>query len=108
MAAFRIEDAKLTNIGPARCAVLRSWGIDTAADIDEAKIAAIPGFGRYLTDKLVIWRDTKENTFVPITGTIIDPPDVQRVDRRLAARRTKLMKDLREKITESSDVWAIT
>ena len=45
LATFRIEDAKLTNIGPARCAVLRSWGIDTAADVDEAKIADIPGFG---------------------------------------------------------------
>src|SRR5262249_21356286 len=100
LGAFRIEDAKLTKIGPARCAVLRSWGIDTAADIDEAKIVAIPGFGKYLTDKLVIWRDMKEKTFVPITGTIIDPHDVQRVDRRLAARRTKLMKDLREKITK--------
>jgi hypothetical protein len=100
LGAFRIEDAKLTNFGPARCAVLRSWGVDTAADIDGAKIAAIPGFGKYLTDKLVLWRDTKEKAFIPITGTIIDPHDVQGVDRRLAARRTKLMKYLREKITE--------
>ena len=100
LGAFRIEDAKLENIGPARCAVLRSWGIDTAADIDEAKIAAIPGFGKNLTDKLVIWRAMKEKIFVPKTGAVIDPHDVQRIDRRLAARRTKLMKDLREKITE--------
>ena len=43
LATFRIEAAKLPNIGPARCAVLRSWGIDTAADVDEGKIADIPG-----------------------------------------------------------------
>ena len=57
---FRIEDAKLNNIGPARCAVLRSWGIDTAADVDDAKIAEIPGFGKSLTDKLVLWRERRE------------------------------------------------
>lgn len=100
LGGFRIEDAKLSNIGPARCAVLRSWGIDTAADIDEAKIAAIPGFGKNLTDKLVIWRAMKEKIFVPHTGAVIDPHDVQRIDRRLAARRTKLMKELRERISE--------
>jgi hypothetical protein len=100
LGTFRIEDAKLTNIGPARCAVLRSWGIDTAADIDEDKITAIPGFGKYLTDKLLIWRAFKEKNFVPNTAAVIDPHDVQRIDRRLAARRANLMKDLREKISE--------
>lgn len=43
LGSLRIEDAKLPNIGPARCVVLRSWGIDTAADIDDAKIGEIPG-----------------------------------------------------------------
>jgi DNA-binding helix-hairpin-helix protein with protein kinase domain len=100
LGTLRIEDAKLANIGPARCAVLRSWGIDTAADIDEAKIATIPGFGKNLTDKLVIWRDMKAKNFFPSTTPILDPHDVQRIDRKLAARRVKLMKDLREKITE--------
>lgn len=97
---FRIEDAKLNNIGPARCAVLRSWGIDTAADVDEAKISEIPGFGKNLTDKLVIWREMKEKAFSPNIAAIIDPLEVQRIDRQLAARRTKLMKELREKIAE--------
>ena len=31
---------------------------------------------------------------------IVDPLDVQRIDRQLAARRTKLMKELRERIAE--------
>ena len=100
LAGFRIEAAKLTNIGPARCAVLRSWGIDTAADVDEAKIADIPGFGKNLTDKLVIWRDMKEKAFVYNAAAIVDPLEVQRIDRQLAARRTKLMKELRERISE--------
>ena len=100
LAGFRIETAKLSNIGPARCAVLRSWGIDTAADVDEAKIADIPGFGKNLTDKLVIWRDMKEKAFAYNALPIVDPLEVQRIERQLAARRTKLMKELRERIAE--------
>jgi hypothetical protein len=71
-----------------------------AADIDETKVAATPGFGKNLTDRLAIWRAMKEKIFVPHTGAVIDPHDVQRIDRRLAARRAKLMKDVRKKITE--------
>lgn len=117
LGAFRIEDAKLQNIGPARCAVLRSWGFDTAADVDEAKIAEIPGFGKNLTDKLVIWRELKEKAFAPNAVSIVDPLEVQHIDRQLAASRTKLMKELREKvglveqrmggyITERAALWA--
>ena len=97
---FRIEDAKLHNIGPARCAVLRSWGVDTAADVDDAKIAEIPGFGKNLTDKLVLWRERHEKAFAYNAASVIDPLEVQRIDRQLASRRTKLMKELRERITE--------
>ena len=32
---------------------------------------------------------------------IVDPLEVQRIDRQLAARRTKLMKELRERIAEA-------
>ena len=85
LATFRIEAAKLPNIGPARCAVLRSWGIDTAADVDEGKIADIPGFGRSLTDKLVIWRDMREKTFIYNAASIVDPLEVQRMEARTAS-----------------------
>lgn len=100
LGALRIEDAKLPGIGPARCVVLRSWGIDTAADIDAEKILEIPGFGASLTDKLVGWRQSKVDGFVPSTATTIDPLEVQRIDRQLAARRTKLMTELRERIAD--------
>jgi len=100
LAGFRIEAAKLTNIGPARCAVLRSWGIDTAADVDEGRIADIPGFGKNPTDKLVIWCDMKQKAFVYNAVAIANPLEVQRIDRQLAGRRTKLMKEMRERISE--------
>jgi DNA-binding helix-hairpin-helix protein with protein kinase domain len=97
---FRIEDAGLHNIGPARCAVLRSWGIDTAAEVDAAKIGEIPGFGRNLTDRLVNWRWGREQNFKFMPLAIADPLEVQKLDRELAAQRIKLMKELRTGIAE--------
>ena len=52
--------------------MLRSWGIDTAADVDAGKIADIPGFGKNLTDKLVIWRDMKDKAFNYNAAPIVD------------------------------------
>jgi DNA-binding helix-hairpin-helix protein with protein kinase domain len=92
---FRIEDARLYNLGPARCAVLRSWGVDTAADVTPAKVAEIPGFGRNLTDRIVSWADGLQRQFRFEAGSTVDPLEVQKLDRELAGRRIKLMKELR-------------
>jgi DNA-binding helix-hairpin-helix protein with protein kinase domain len=94
-----IEQAKLFNIGPARCAVLRSWGIETAADIDEAKLDDIPGFGRNLRDRLVAWKEGLERSFVFVPPTLTQQPrDREDFDRELSARRIKLMTELRSEI----------
>lgn len=98
---YRIEAARLPNIGPARCAVLRSWGIDTAADIEEARILEIPGFGTALTNTLVSWRRLKEQSFTPNTNPVVDPLELHRIDRELACRRITLMKMLRSRIMET-------
>jgi DNA-binding helix-hairpin-helix protein with protein kinase domain len=95
---FRIEDARLYNLGPARCAVLRSWGIDTAADLTPEKVAEIPGFGRNLTDRIVSWADGVQRRFRFEAGSTVDPLEVQKLDRELAGRRIKLMKELRNAI----------
>ena len=101
LATFRIEGAKLANIGPARCAVLRSWGIDTAADVDESQDRRHPrlrqepdGQARHLA------RHEGQGVSSTMPAPVIDPLEVQRIDRQLAARRTKLMRELRERIVE--------
>jgi DNA-binding helix-hairpin-helix protein with protein kinase domain len=98
LAQFRIEDAGLFNIGAARIAVLRSWGVETAAEIDEEKVGSIPGFRRNLTERLVNWREGLEQRFYFEPAAITDPRDVQQIDRELAARRTRYMKELRPEI----------
>ncbi len=92
---FRIEDAGLFNIGAARVAVLRSWGVETAAEIEDGKITGIPGFGRNLTERLVNWREALERRFHFEPAAVADPRNVQRLDRELAARRARYMKELR-------------
>jgi DNA-binding helix-hairpin-helix protein with protein kinase domain len=88
----------LFNIGAARMAVLRSWGVETAAEIEEEKVGSIPGFGRNLTERLVNWREGLEQRFRFEPAAVTDPRDVQRIDRELAARRTRYMKELRPAI----------
>lgn len=100
LGSLRFEDAKVPNIGAARCVVVRPWGIDTATDIDDATVAEIPGFGRSLTDKLMVRRMMREKYFTPSTTVIVAPLDVQRINRYFAVRRSKLVKDLRERIAE--------
>jgi DNA-binding helix-hairpin-helix protein with protein kinase domain len=92
---YRIEDGRLHNIGVARCVVLRSWGIETAAEVDGTKITTIPGFGRNLTDRLVNWRWGLEQNFKFTPMSLTDPIEVQKLDRELAARRIRLVKELR-------------
>ena len=42
---FFIDQAAISGVGPGRKAVLRSFGIETAADVSEAKVSAVRGFG---------------------------------------------------------------
>jgi DNA-binding helix-hairpin-helix protein with protein kinase domain len=53
---FAIANAKIPKIGSARKAVLRSFGIETAADVDQRKISAIQGFGPTL-----VWVSVQSN-----------------------------------------------
>ncbi|MFA5331265.1 MAG: hypothetical protein WC342_02695 [Methanoregula sp.] len=64
-------------IGENRKAALRSFGIETAADISRPKIMSIPGFDETAIEALVTWRAQMENMFIfdPSKGT--SPSDVQ-------------------------------
>jgi DNA-binding helix-hairpin-helix protein with protein kinase domain len=91
--AEKARDAELFNIGAARLAVLRSWGIESAAEIHQEKIGDIPGFGRNLTERLINWRQGLDRKFHFEVAVVTDPLKVQRIDRELAARRTQATLD---------------
>lgn len=60
---FFVESAEIPGVGPARSATLRSFGIETAADIEIQRVRRVPGFGEVLTAALVNWRRECERRF---------------------------------------------
>lgn len=60
---FRIQDAGIGGIGPSKIAKLRSFGIETAADVSSRVVMAVPGFGKHYTSKMVSWRKHHEAAF---------------------------------------------
>ena len=64
LAGIVIADNKIEAIGPTRKVVLRSYGIETAADIEENRLWRIPGFGSGLIGNLLAWRKDREARFV--------------------------------------------
>ncbi|MDD1702980.1 MAG: hypothetical protein LUQ31_08390 [Methanoregula sp.] len=71
------DSSSFPRIGENRKAALRSFGIETAADISRPKLMSIPGFDDPIIDSLVTWRTQMENLFVfdPSKGT--SPSDIQ-------------------------------
>jgi DNA-binding helix-hairpin-helix protein with protein kinase domain len=87
---FAIADARISGIGRAKVATLSAYGIDTAADIDPGRIAAIPGFGPVTIRKLMGWRKHHEKGFVfdPTLGP--DAASLQIVEREIAQKRSRI------------------
>ena len=92
---FRIDKARISGIGHARMITLRSYGIETAADVTSNAILSVHGFGPAYTAKLLAWRDSIERRFVfdPTRG--VDPADRQAVEREVDGIRLKLEQELR-------------
>jgi DNA-binding helix-hairpin-helix protein with protein kinase domain len=91
----RIDRGNIAGIGVGRVATLRSYGIETAADVTPAALAHTPGFGPMLTGRLLDWRRSIEKQFVFDATRGVDPADVADLERRLETRRRELEKDLR-------------
>ena len=84
---YFIADHAILNIGPGRKAVLVSFGIETAADIEHHRIRTIKGFGPALTNDLLQWRKNMESAFVFDASKGIDPSDIRALDQKFSQRR---------------------
>jgi DNA-binding helix-hairpin-helix protein with protein kinase domain len=93
---FHIDRATIPNIGPGRKAMLASYGIETAADIERARIMGISGFGESLTRNLLDWRKGYEKNFRFNPSESIDPTDAAAVERDITTRRQKLLQALQQ------------
>ncbi len=91
---YPIASAKISSIGPAKIAVLGSYGIDTAGDIDHRKVMAIPGFGEATTRKLIVWRQQLEARFRFDPNRAIAPSDIIEVTRDIGIQGARLEQDV--------------
>ena len=87
---FVIANAKIPKIGSARKAVLRSFGIETAADIDLGRISGIQGFGPTLVSSLTGWQRALVARFVFNPNEPINPRDLSALKAKIASRKSEL------------------
>ncbi|WP_198088631.1 helix-hairpin-helix domain-containing protein [Variovorax sp. E3] len=92
---FFIDDASIAGLGPAKKAALRSFGVETAADVDWESVMAVRGFGQKLTATVMAWRAQCESSFRFDGSPKALQVDIARVKSTTAAERAKLEADLR-------------
>ena len=93
---FPIRSARISGIGPVKTAVLISFGIETAADVDPASVQRIPGFGDVMTGMLVAWRRGYESRFIyDRTPNAQDVADEKAVRERFEIEKARLESTIR-------------
>ena len=82
-----IDQVKIKGIGNARKLTLKSYGIETAADIDYYRIVGISGFGAATANALQDWRRRVEAKFHFNSSQSVDPADVNAIRAEFATKR---------------------
>ena len=95
---FIIAHAKIPKIGSGRKAVLASFGIETAADIEQYKISAIQGFGPTLIASLMEWRQNLTKKFVFNASEPINQNDLAALRSRISNQKIELDKKIRASV----------
>ena len=90
---------------------LKSYGIETAADVNYHRVVAITGFGHTTAKSLLAWRQKLESAFRFDPNKAVDPADVAAIKVEFAVKRTVLEARARQTISRlqkaASDAIAI-
>ena len=92
--SYEIANAKIPGVGKAKVATLLSYGIETAADIDEARITAIAGFGPRTAANMLAFRKPCEAAFRFDANRAVEPSHIAAMDGMLAQRRARIEAEL--------------
>jgi len=87
---YFIDTATISGVGSAKKTALRSFGIETAADVTWNKVIAVKGFGEVLTRAVVDWRKACERRFVFNPNIAVTEADKNAVRARIATRKRTL------------------
>jgi DNA-binding helix-hairpin-helix protein with protein kinase domain len=91
---FFIKQAVWPRIPKSALSALYSYGIETAADVNERDVRDVPGFGEVRTHILMDWRRTKEAGFHFDPTKALHSTQLQQEERRLGAERRQKERDL--------------
>ena len=91
---FLIERAEIPGVGQSRKAALRSFGIETAADVTRDRVRQVYGFGPTLTRAMVSWGARCEQGFRFDPSKTLVEADIYAVRSKYAARSAALEKIL--------------
>jgi DNA-binding helix-hairpin-helix protein with protein kinase domain len=89
-----IDRASIPGVGPAKTTALRSFGIETAADVDRYRVLQVRGFGEQLTQRMLAWRTQCERRFRFNPGDPSLKADEARLRNHYAARRAEIYRGL--------------
>jgi DNA-binding helix-hairpin-helix protein with protein kinase domain len=90
-----IDEASIPGVGLAKKATLRSFGIETAADVTRQNVAAVKGFGQVLTRSVMAWRYSCERRFVFDPSIAVTDADKSAVRAKIEARKRTIETSLR-------------
>jgi DNA-binding helix-hairpin-helix protein with protein kinase domain len=95
-----IRSASISGVGVAKKASLRSFGIETAADIEWSRVIRVSGFGPLLTQTMLDWRSQCESRFRFDPSRAVAQADRDAIRSSILGRRwqleTALVKGLHE------------
>jgi DNA-binding helix-hairpin-helix protein with protein kinase domain len=82
-----LDSANIAGVGPARKASLRSFGIETAADVTKSRVMQVQGFGESLTRAVLDWKASCERGFRFNPATAVSGADRSAVRAKYAAKQ---------------------
>jgi DNA-binding helix-hairpin-helix protein with protein kinase domain len=91
---FAVAAGKIAGVGKARVTVLLSYGIETAADFDQARLAAFQGFGPRTIANMLEYRKQCEASFQFDPARAVAASEVAKLDRDIGQRRARLEAEL--------------
>ncbi len=101
---FYIDSAKIKGIGNTRKVTLRSYGIETAADVERYRIERISGFGPAMVGALIGWRTSIERKFVFDPSQPVNPADITAIKSDIARKKADLEARLRQSVSQLQTV----
>lgn len=89
-----IDRATIPGVGPARKVALRSFGIETAADVTKGQVMQVRGFGEGLTRAVLDWKRSCERQFQFNPAVAVSQADKDAVRAKFAAKRISFERTL--------------